>query len=347
MGHGFTLSQIHALQTRLADWQQLLRFSDDHKLGTPLIKRFWTLLTDTPAMEWDASGRMLFPLEPRHEWQSSDIRRMVWPFVMIDWLKTAYVGEASQKVTEQQALDIAADILPVLQSFGWLKNTKVTIGKRLVREADSFTLGANGNGDLEVSEAVRYLAFVASAYRSSQVWLDRAQAVCHTHAIECVRSVGLSEPVIGILPRLQKSIGSEPPASFLRYMQKAEETILGTPIEGEVGAGDLLQIWMVFQYVETFEKRYDLDGSEVIDLSEADQAFHVFGPVLSRLLSRTGLPDEELRAFFTFLMRYGDTPFTMFGGQIAYNYWKWHPERWKLSADRQVLMAILNQLSKL
>jgi hypothetical protein len=65
------------------------------------------------------------------------------------------------------------------------------------------------------------------------------------------------------------------------------------------------------------------------------------------LLSPVGMPQDEVQPFYTFMMKFGDTPFTMWGGPIAFNYWKWHKNEWAFEADRTTLMSILNQLSKL
>jgi hypothetical protein len=128
---------------------------------------------------------------------------------------------------------------------------------------------------------------------------------------------------------------------FVAYMENAEATILGAPEPSKFTTGDLLQTYQLFEYVEVFCELYDTNpNDDVINLTEAETAYVIYGPTLGRLL-----PQSDL-GFFTFLFRYGDTPFTMWGGQILYNTWQQTPQTWTVGADRKILMGILSQLSK-
>jgi hypothetical protein len=267
---------------------------------------------------------------------------------MINWIKESFIGEDPVRMDENQMLAAGREILTVLQSFGWLKDTKDTIGKKLLREGDLFTAASNGDSLLDVKEATRYLAFVVSAFRSAQEWRDQAKPICpHQDAI-CLRKAAV-DPSLDILSPLRRlTAGFKKPAKeFEKYSMAAEETILGQPVSGTMATGDLLQTWMIFQYVETFERRFDVDLNDILNLDEGKEAFGLFGGPLGKMVEPIGLPPEDTLGFFTFLLKYGDTPFTMLGGQIAYNHWKWHENDWTLETDRQKLVEVLKQLSKL
>ena len=59
------------------------------------------------------------------------------------------------------------------------------------------------------------------------------------------------------------------------------------------------------------------------------------------------LTDAQLLAFFTFMFKYGSTPFTMSNGPALFSTWEAQPESWQFAADRTILMSILSQLSQL
>jgi hypothetical protein len=193
------------------------------------------------------------------------------------------------------------------------------------------------------------LAFVASGLRTSEVWLEDVAGLCPDLLADCVRRAAVrpDSKSLDPFPHLKQRVTSQPVEEFVKYMRQAEETILNHSVSGTYGKGDMLQVLQLFQYVETFLRIYDADFNETIELPEASEAYRKYGPTLSRLLSKNGLPPDDVLAFFTFMMKYGDTPFSMFGGQIRFNHWRWHRKDWSFSADRATLMSILNQLSKL
>jgi len=345
-----TSAHLKRLTEVLGHWNLLQRNVLSQSVGAgPVADKFQKTLAASAPQEWDELGRMAFPQRPARRWSRDSTRRMVWPFVVINWLKEAYAGSEVHELNDEQMTVAATEILGVLQGFGWMMDTKVTIGKKLLRESDLFTLASNGNGFIDLYEATRYLAFVASSFRAAQVWLDQAQLVCGDRQAECVREVGadLTRDILDSMPRLKKWLKKDTLKRFAAYTKAGEETILDQVVEGEFSTGQLMQVWMIFQYVETFLLRFDRDFSESVSLNESSPAFELFGPTLGNLLAGVGLPPDEVFVFFTFMMKYGDTPFTMYGGQILYNHWKWHRNRWAFEAERTNLMGILNQLSKL
>lgn len=56
--------------------------------------------------------------------------------------------------------------------------------------------------------------------------------------------------------------------------------------------------------------------NQTIELPEATEAYRNMGYALAIAL-KNGLPPDDVLAFFTFMMKYGDTPFSMFGGKSA------------------------------
>ncbi|MGE3760474.1 MAG: hypothetical protein AB7H97_22100 [Pseudobdellovibrionaceae bacterium] len=317
--------------------------------GSAMEAKFDGILKSSPPAEWDIEGRQIFTFKPPVHWSKEAKLNMIWPFVVINWLKESFAGDSRDHLTEAEMLGAGQEILPVLQGFGWLKETKNTIGKKLLREADLFTASSNGNFTIELHEATRYVGFVGSAFRAAQVWKDQTKNICPDQNAICLRkaATNVNLNILTPLPRLVSGFKKNPVKEFAKYSKSAEETILGQPVGGEFGTGDLLQAWMIFQYVETFDRHFDKDENEIIDLIEGKEAYKLFGPMVGKLIEPIGLPSDEVLAFFTFLLKYGDTPFTMLGGQLAWDHWRWHEKDWSLEAERSKLVDVLKQLSKL
>ncbi|MCB0412403.1 MAG: hypothetical protein KDD22_07750, partial [Bdellovibrionales bacterium] len=131
----------------------------------------------------------------------------------------------------------------------------------------------------------------------------------------------------------------------------AVENLLEQAIrKGEEGLpvprGDVLEMWVLLQYLETFFARFDEDQSKTINVQEALKAFPIFQPVLGDLVP---LDSEDIRPFFTFLFRYGETPFygPPYGNGLKFNYWRWHEDQWSFEADRVRVLEILAALNGL
>lgn len=331
------LAKLHQLTT---DWQTL--YTQPASSTLPLVQEFNNILAASTPMEWDEQGRMQFPAVMPTAWSPYARRHLAWPFAVLKLVKESYVGN-SPTLTPDQITVAANEILPLLQNFGWMKSTKTSIGRRILREADLFTLASNGDLLLDLNEASRYLAFVVGSYRSAQVWLDTVKPTCPNAEADCLRTQGLAQraQVFANMPRLQAVLGTWPSTKFIKYMKNAEITILGAPEAEKFTAGDLLQTYQLFAYVETFLELYDTQPrDEVIEYNEAVAAYAVYGRELGSLL-----PGSDI-GFFTYMIKYGDTPFTAYGGQIEYNKWVWHPEARSMTADRSMLMGILSQLAK-
>ncbi len=347
---GLDRESVAHVRLRLENWITLFNSNLSPTSQAPIVTDFHKMLAETPGMEWDSEGRLIFRLHPPTAWTEQNSRHMMWGYILLGWMKDAY-GDPKLNYIVQEQMDVAVgEVLPLLQNFGWLPETKMTISKRRFREADLFTLGANGDNHLDLGEAVRYLGFIMGAYRSADVWLTSADTACGGREVSCVRPLALN-PTIEILTPMArfetvlKTWGSK---RFFKYMKNAEKAILTHEARGVYAMGDLLQVMQLFEYAETFIQRFDADDSESISLNEAMTAFELYGPALGRLLPHkagTEIPRQDVLDFYTFMMNFGDTPYTMFGGQIAFLNWKMHRDNWRFESERDVLMAILAQMS--
>lgn len=351
-GQGLAGSQVNLLEGHIDRWLHLIDLNEAE--AKPDLQKFPAkfreILEASAPLHWDGEGRLVItPDRVPSEWTKPAVQHLIWNYVILDWIKSSYTDPGHDSLTSDEFQLAVEEVLPVLQGFGWMKDSETTIFQRLLREADLFTLASNGDKDLDMSEAVRYLAFVMASFRTSEIWLDLQKGrPCEGSQADCVRQTARLEnsPVLDALPRLKVNMFGLPEKKFIKYMRQSEEILFEVP-KDELSVGDLLQVFQLFQYVETFIQRYDVNLLDTIDLWEATTAFETYGPTLTDLLQPVGMPEEEILPFFTFMMKYGDTPFTMWGGSVAFNHWKWHVDQWSFEAERSTLMSILNQLSKL
>lgn len=350
-----SFDHLQIVRNRLSDWSALrAEVLSESGMPTALGEKFDKVQSGSEPLEWDREGRMAFAVTPAREWNKFSRLNMVWPFAVLNWVRDAYVKDG-RDLNENDVDVIAGEVLPMLQKFGWMKSTKVSIGRRILQEADLFTLGATGDRLLSLSEAVRYLAFVASSYQTAKIWLKATDEAAKTNPscidrnAACARKLAgnLQNNILSHMPRLQQWMAADNPEKRIREFTKTnEETILDT-VQDRYSTGDLLQVLMIFHYVETFVRRFDTNQDTFIDLGESKPAYDIFKLTLGKLTSPIGVPPHELYGFFTFMVKFGDTPFTMMGGQITYHWWRWHQDQWEFRSNRMELAGILNKLAKL
>ncbi len=333
---------LDALSEKANAWLELLK-DDTSDAG------FQVILNSSMPMEWDSQGRLIFPEAGVANWTPENKKNILYAYFLMNWIKSSFIGETRTSL-EQSEFDFAvAEVLPLFHGLGWLLTTEATISVRLLREADLFTLASNGNGDLDLSEAVRYLSFVLSATRISQIWMSEGDRLCSSHEAKCMRRIATDKnaDILTSLPRLRALIETDPNFNFSKYFIQAEETILGKAVTTSFEVSDLLQPLMLVQYAETFLRLYDTDLSQTISLPESQVSFEVYRYTLARLLGVSPDLDREIMwEFFSFMMKYGGPPTAILGGDILYNHWKWYPEKRSYDAGRPILMGILNVLSK-
>jgi hypothetical protein len=342
-----TAAHIQILQKQIDIWTTLNGAADGQKpASTPETDLFWQQVQSSGPVEWDGEGRLYFPNPRPQQWTQASYRQMVWPFVILNWIKTAYVGAANELTPEQMNAAVG-EILPLLQNFGWLKTTQPTIAGKLLTEADLFTMTSNGDNRLQLGEAMNYLHFVTSSLRTAQIWQKALQtAGCKDDV--CARAIPMQsgeEAILSAYPRLRAEVAHERAGFFAKYLKKAEVTALGNTVSGEYGLGDMMQTLVVLHYVETFYQRYDADNSDSINLMEANVAYPVYEDPLTRIFTAKHLPTDQIYEFFTFMMEYGTLPFSMMGGDLAWQNWLWTEDHWAFEARRDMLLGILYNLS--
>lgn len=349
---GLTFEQAAKLKKTLEHWRDL-----SAQLNPDLSRNFTKLILRPSApLEWDEEGRLFYSKQAPEEWSARARAHLIWPYIILNLVKSAYAADpGATYMTEDEMTKAATEILPLLQSFGWLKDMQPSIGVRLLREADLFTSASNGDGRLDLSEGARYVAFVMSSFRMSQLWIESADQKCGDHQAECVRQLGddSNTSLLSHMPRLQSEMKMWPRGKFIEYMRHSETIALGSDSSATLETGDLLQAFQVIQYVETFMLRFDRDSSERIDVREAQSAYPIYSATLAKLLGKAKLSPDQLNGFFTFLFRSGMTPFTGYDVNnpetwainAEFNHWCWFPEKRRLNADRSIIMSILFQLA--
>ncbi len=282
-------------------------------------------------MELSPGGRALMPYSgPAHLH-----REFSAVFAAVEWIGQKWGGWPASQDEFHTAIK---DWLDFLHSINLLTDQQDTVYLKLLREANVFLPSSDGDMQLQIVEGFQYGLFALSSYRGSHAMKEFA-ANCAQDDADCFRAAWFQNRQILMdgFPRLLQWLNSDPQL-WQTY---------ATEIEVAGGAGSYLKQYMVFHYIETFLVLWDKNGDGLIDVPESLTAFQIYHPILGDLLAPIGFGPDDVEPLFTFLFKYGATPFTMFGGSIKYLYWKWHQDAWKYQADRKTLAGVLSELNKL
>ena len=284
-------------------------------------------------MQLDSHGEWVMPAASK----SLDLRSRLhlnWRAAVLSKLLKKY-GDSKGWTMDQ--------LKPLQKGLSTLFEEKYLV--KVFREANLFTLVADGDEILSPSEALQYLGLVLSGMSSS----SRIQSVSADLNVDSVQKAVWKnkDEVFAHTPLLLSYLKDE------KTWEKVNQLLM-TTVKDQGSwktpwtSWELSQSQILLLYLEGFMKRFDLNNDQVIDYDESQVAYKVFAPLLGQLLGKIGVGPAELPAFFSFLIKHGDTPFTLYGGAVLYNHWKWNPQEWKtIRSDRRMLLSILATLSKL
>jgi hypothetical protein len=200
--------------------------------------------------------------------------------------------------------------------------------KNRFRELDTFTNSSNGDGSMNVSEAVTYLSFDFSDFtKAGRIHSDLASR-CPSIPGGDKYGQALIEPTCyrkvffqNISQYLSPIVAG---ANFLNGLQGADKSQYEYLLEvaaRKVGYQEY--IWMnsddtqgfvgILQYIESMFGRYDTDRDGTIDWKEADAAFPVVKNALQQYAATSGtnLSDGLANVVFTFMLDKGKVPDTV------------------------------------
>lgn len=354
VNQGIEMRHVKVLRDILNDWDDVSLFADrwpGGKPSQPRVREFAALLDSSWPLLVDAEGRVQFSSGGASAlYDPKSLHVLAWQFMVVSWLRDAFVPAGSIEMEIQQMEIAVKEVLPLIQSFGYLSETGLDVYKRLQKEADLFMPSSDGNLTIGIEEGTNFLSFLVSSYKAGEFWNSQVGVSCGQPADpHCFRDALFKsrDRTLESMPGLKQMFATKGLSDWQDFSKLVETTVMKGPAVKPWVTGDRVLFFMLLHYLESFVQRYDSDASGLISELESMFAFNVFQENLERLFSPLGMPSEDVKPFFTFLLKNGETYFNRYGGQIEFIHWKLHPEEWKYDSNRYTLVNILYELSKL
>lgn len=364
---GLNLADVRALKAEIDRWFAAQLYIDPYlatgKPGAPGGARELTNLAT--ASRWpllrDEVGRLEFsPRVLTGRYDRRSLTTLNWQRGVIRALMRGYGPQTGSDGASPLTLDGFVNLAKDWQALGeklglFDPGEAEKTAKKIKVEANIFMPSGNGDELVDFNEGVQYLAYAISGFLGSGEVRDRLQTKCGVKDApkkmdpECFR-VGFFEnrvEFLSAMPQLRQFIGDD----FKRWQEFVglleATTRLGqetTPIP----RGDVVEMLVLLQYIETFFGLYDQDRSQTINVDETLEAFPVFHSALDEIVQKSfgfTLTEADLTALFTYLFKYGSPPQSTFGGMLKFLEWRWRPDSWAYESDRMRTLRILAELN--
>lgn len=291
----------------------------------------------------DENGYILTDLKPKSiEVNYGNMFKLNWQRALSRMFLVFYTTEAQRKkdltgVTIAELQTGFADVFEVLKSFDVLAETDEKSWFRIFNEANLFVPRATPDEYLSYVEGIDYFAILFSGFEFSALIRDSVDLACVSNpgkacALEWLKN---SKPQFWapLIPKFGDYLSNNlSAADWAEWSEGVEEIIRGNTTSTEpFMRSEFLKLAIASQYIEGFFRKYDANADELVNFSEALASFASFKSALLSLPQIQGTAAEgdpqTLFAVYTFFLRKGRLPNTIFGQPIELLGWLKKVER--------------------
>lgn len=326
--------------------------------GLEAIEEMKSVL-NTFVLPMDSLGRIIFAVNPSAVWDEKTKTKLNALRAAIRLVMQAHAADPVRRHTlggvNQTEFDTAyAAFKPFLVLLEVVKENDTELGPRIFREANLFTTRANGDDRINFHEVLEYAHFVHAGIGTGKLLRKDLEPLCANTPLDvevlCFRENyrGLHKKNYANMPKMVEFFGTLKEKDWKSVLTGLESTNrAGGATNDPITNSDIYEIGVLLQYIEILMIRFDVDQNGILDLQEGLSALPLFQTVIAEILGVDPVEDaKEVRALFTYMLRYGEPPnpskpLTI----LRYLNWKWSEKSWKLSADRAIILKILSSLS--
>lgn len=318
------------------------------------------ILTDKGALRIDWRKNTQYDLHSLTtlNWQRAVIRLLIRRFASDPERR-----ENLTFLTKDELIVAQKAVEPLGVALGLFEPGDTSLALRIIREASLFMPRSDGDQTVTFEEGLEYLANILSAMSMQSLIFSELENLCpvYTEGDDLLMEASCFRKETGErldlfmhhLPHMRSYFDVANSRELWRQFERLqEETIRDEGYSAHpIKKSDMLEMWMLLQYIDTFFGRFDSRNPKTtINVGDALDAYTIYSPYLAELLSPyPGLGSRERRALFTYLMKYGKVHFfdDAIGGGIRFVWWRLNERNWEFEADRLRIIQILASLSSI
>ncbi|MEN0058525.1 MAG: hypothetical protein AAGB31_06800 [Bdellovibrio sp.] len=267
-----------------------------------------------------------------------------------------------QGVTLAEAEAAFAKLKPVVVELGLIQPSNISFISSRFREANIFMPHADGNTLASYSELADLVTMINSGMHLDTLLRPSLLKSCFKEGervtnesrvkLSCVRSAykEAMPKVMGATPEYVDYLKKSSKDEWAYYMNNIFKAAGYLPRDdGRALVEHIALVPHVIQYIEMMYARFDSNRDGYISTSEAVKAFPAFKGILMELaqeqLQDGSLKEGDLLDLFTYILRYGKPPETLWEKAHFALRWRGKPSNWDVWANRGHLSQILGYIA--
>ncbi|HTL11683.1 MAG TPA: hypothetical protein VL588_04305 [Bdellovibrionota bacterium] len=290
-----------------------------------------------------------------------NLSKLHWLNLAVSHLLDSYSTDPKRVyIYKQDMTAFVSDLGWLLLEFGILDPAIKDIDMKRFFEADNFVFGSNGDFQIDIHELTNYGAFLYSIGNLSRRILDDVEPICaipnggfdrYKHPWldpDCFRKEYFARyyRYWEKFPQMVAFFESLPPDQQKQVTQKIEAAARVHGFSNDpVGKLDIDNMAGVIHYIDAVFFRFDLDGSQRLDIDEVLAGYPKFKKIFAEYAHLDESQDFILKSAFTYLIRFGEPPQTTVAGYAKFIAWMAARPFWKTDADRMAMFNVFSSLA--
>ncbi len=326
------------------------------------LNQISALLNQRKPQMWDDQFRVVYddsafalPMTPL-KFTELNWRRMLIFILARGYAETGETVEVTGLRPSEDFQSLYWDFRLLAHELEFLDKNDTDIWQSTADESMIFFLASDGKRPVSIAEGYDFLGLALAAGKiSSPIYKDMRDECKHTGEIdafgqplievECYRKMLFSNfaKYFDALPGWATAVSKLNAEKLEKFKSNLEYVTLTNLKNLELGvkSGDLGTTVSVFQYGESIFWRFDTSKDGKLNLNESLEAFPIFHDFLADAAKEDGLTSEsDLRALFTYLLRYKRTPQTLLQ-KAEFLWWKMNKSSWKYEVARTDVIDII------
>lgn len=327
------------------------------------LNQIRTLLNQAKPQMWDDQFRVVYD-DSAFELPMTPVKftEMNWRRMLIFILARGYAetGEAVESTGLRPVEDFQSlywDFRLLAHELEFLDKNDSDIWKSTAEESMIFFLASDGKVPVSIAEGYDFLGLaLGSGKISSPIFKEMREECKHTGEldafgeplveVECYRGLLYDNftKYFEALPGWALAVSKLTGDKLEKFKSNLEYVTLDNVKDLKLGvkSGDIGTTASVFQYGESIFWKFDKNKDGKLNYPETgDEAFKLFHEFLAIAAKEDGLTSEgDLRALFTYLLRYKRTPQTL-PQKAEFLWWKLNKGSWKYEVSRTDVIDII------
>ena len=305
-----------------------------------------TLIFNDDVVSQELSGDNFFALN----WQRGAIA------LVADGYSANPAATQLSGLTGAQFQAIYNDLHPVAEELGLFKPGDTQTWKNLAQYAEMFMPSSDGGTGVTFNEGIETLNTILSASVVGRHIFSDMSDQCTTVSTNSTPAIPIScfrlffrkdmDEQFTNFPEMVRSIDALSDADYATFLDNLQLVMRqhGAAPTAPFTLAEVTNAANFLHYVESIMWRFDTNHDGQLTLAESMVAYPIFKQILMKASGFKN--DSDLRAVYTYLLKYQESPKASLWNTAKFVLWKLNPGSWTYDDNRADLVAVMARISE-